>query len=205
MRIEGRLEAMCHRAAINPNSFQGIRFTQAFLLSRISHLSARLTSWEKSARGPSGSQSQVARLSKEPMMESREELENMSFLSQETLEWIASIGGSSAKDHIYRVLNGLMSHSLQRQINMKGSYGKAKFPDCLNKAVSESTRKLFPTETVASVEELIRKFFKNSIDRAGGRKARSASVTKPLPSKSPATLIYHHSPDSLEHETDDDY
>lgn len=173
------------RAGIDPNSNEGVMFAQALTLNRISLLSARLNLLEKNDRGRTGGSghdatAEVAQLPKMPLLDSRTELEALKELDQRAVDWLDTIGGNTPKDFVHRALNGLLSHTMQTQINRTGGFNKLKFPAAIEIPVSEKCRKLFPSETIASVEKLIIRFFKNSSDRAGGRKQRMSCVRVPL-------------------------
>ena len=183
MRVHQQLRSMCRRANVDPDSTSGLMFVQALNLRQITNLSARVHKLENQQQQQQQQQlhtsrSEVIRLSREPLLETREELARLDDLDQRTRAWISSVGGNSAKDHVTRVLNGLLSTSLQCEINRTGGFGKMRFPAFLETIVSDSCRSLFPSETITSVEKLIIRFFKNASDRAGGRKQRSAIASK---------------------------
>ena len=143
IRIHQRLRGMCRKANIDPDSNSGLMFAQAFTLGRISQLSARVQALESGRPQEIATSRTVVSLPKVPLLETKEELDDF-HLDDTVINWIDTVGGNSAKDHVQRVLNGLLGHYLQTQINRTGTFGKLKFSVEIENLVSESYRKLFP-------------------------------------------------------------
>ncbi|CAG7723155.1 unnamed protein product, partial [Allacma fusca] len=88
--------------------------------------------------------------------------------------YLKGIGGSDLKDCIKRILERLISPELGRAMNFSGANAKISFKNhhlrpCLIAAL-RTTESSVPTEV--EVDKYVQKWFGNSGDRNGGRKAR---------------------------------
>ena len=145
-------------------------------------MSARMRSNGQATGAPTTTP--IIELSKMPLYSEGHELDEITDLDENTQKWLETIGGHTPKDHVRRVIDGLLSHDLQTRVNRKGTFNKTKFPDVLEKALISSTIQHFPKETtVASVEKMIGRCFKNAPDRCGGRSQRENKKKTMIPSK----------------------
>lgn len=165
-----KLRRLCIGADIDPDSNEGLMFAQALVLNKLSSLNARITELEKAKAMAFPTQVESCHLSKMPLFVSKEETSED--LDETTRNWISCVGGYTPRNHIHRVLNGLLSHDLQTQMNRTGGFGKMKFPETWEAILIDSCRSLFPHETIADIQKIIVRFFKNAPDRAGGRMRR---------------------------------
>ncbi|KAL0994068.1 hypothetical protein UPYG_G00117380 [Umbra pygmaea] len=100
--------------------------------------------------------------------------------TQRTLtRYLTSLGGTSAKDIVYRIMKEIITNELANDFNWQGRGEKSPFSTLLlAKVVIDATKK--QGAKVVEAEEKIKTWLKYSGDRNGGRKKRATEKEKQM-------------------------
>ncbi|KAH6923531.1 hypothetical protein HPB50_002153 [Hyalomma asiaticum] len=97
------------------------------------------------------------------------------------------LGGASLRAVGSRIMNAIMSHSVQLQYSLHGKKGKQAFIDTrLCGVVTDSICQKLDID-MAEAHEFLKRWLPGAIDRGGGRKRRFEEVAKS--SRSPSKLV----------------
>ncbi|XP_047125815.1 uncharacterized protein LOC124807686 isoform X1 [Hydra vulgaris] len=182
LRMHDSMLDVCSRLNVEPFSAQGQFPMNAYILRELTSIQSKLNNLEQrqgrlEARVCSVPIDQNTSNIQFPVFTSPMQYSEVAKHPKDMLSWMKLEGGMTVNDHISRVLNKLLTHDLQRNINRTGSHGKLKFFDNLENLLKTSTIHFFPGTTTKEIELKVARFFNNARDRSGGRMQRSLKKT----------------------------